>query len=161
MEIEGERRVAAAPEAVWAALVDPAALARLIPGCETMTGDVASGYALTVARRVAGADIRMTGRFALSEVEPARGCLLTGAGEAGGAGGASGTCRIALTPEGGGTRLGWRIRFETTGKLAAVPDFVATMAARRVGEGFVERFAAAVEGREPAARGWLGRLIGS
>lgn len=161
MQIAGSARIAAAPDAVWAALIDPAFLSRLIPGCERMSGSVEEGYAVTAARSVAGAEIRMTGRFALSEVQPGRGCLLTGSGEAAGAGGAHGTCRIALAPDGAGTRLSWDISAGTEGRLAKLPDFVVSMAARKVADGFVARFAAALEGREPAARtGLLGRLRG-
>lgn len=161
MELTGERIVAAPPEAVWAALVDPAVLRPLIPGCETMAGDPERGYDITVARGLGGMQVRMTGRFVLSEVEPGRGCLLRGGGEAGGVGEASGSARIRLSPEGEGTRLSWEIGAELGGKLAALPDFIVGMAARKVAEGFVERFSAAVEGREPAPRkGWLGRIAG-
>jgi carbon monoxide dehydrogenase subunit G len=126
-----------------------------------MTGSVETGYEVTAVRSVAGAEMRMTGRFALSEVRPGRGCLLTGSGEAAGAGGARGTCRVALAPDGAGTRLSWDIAAETEGRLARLPYFVVSMAARKVADGFVARFAAALEGREPAPRtGLLGRLWG-
>ena len=161
MEMSGDKLVAAPPAAVWAALIDPEFLKALIPGCESMTGDPASGYDITVRRAVGGMSARMTGRFDLTDLRPAEGCLLTGHGRAGGAGEASGSCRIRLAPEGAGTRLSWQIAAETGGRLASIPDFIVTMAARKVADGFVERFAAALEGRDPAARkGWLGRITG-
>jgi carbon monoxide dehydrogenase subunit G len=161
MELTGEKTIDAPPEAVWDALIDPAFLSRLIPGCEAMTGSPERGYDITVARKVGSMEARMTGRFALSEVVPGRGCFLSGAGEAGAVGNAKGTARIRLLPEGDGTRLGWNISAELSGKLAAVPEFLVNMAARKVADGFVERFGAAIEGREPGARkGWLGKLSG-
>jgi carbon monoxide dehydrogenase subunit G len=161
MELTGEKIIAAPPDAVWAALVDPAFLSRLIPGCETMTGSPERGYDITVARSVGGLEARMTGRFTMSEVSPGRGCLLAGAGEAGVVGDARGTARIRLRPDGEGTRLGWDITAELGGKLSKVPDFMVAMAARKVADGFVERFGAAIEGRDAAGRkGWLGKLAG-
>lgn len=161
MELTGDKAIAARPDAVWAALTDPAFLGRLIPGCETMTGSPEGGYDLTVARSVGGLEARMTGRFTMSEAEPGGGCLLAGGGEAGGAGSARGTARIRLAPEGEGTRLSWDIAAELGGRLAAVPDFLVTMAARKVADGFVERFSAAIEGREPEKRkGWFGGIVG-
>ena len=160
MELTGNKAIAAAPAAVWAALVDPAFLRTLIPGCESMSGSPEAGYEITVARSLGGMEARMSGRFAMSEVEPGRGCLLTGGGNGGAAGEARGTARIRLAPEGEGTRLSWDIRAELGGRLAALPDFLVGMAARKVADGFAERFAAAIEGRAPARKGWLGAITG-
>ena len=37
MKISGSNTLAASPEQVWAAIMDPAVLARCIPGCESLT----------------------------------------------------------------------------------------------------------------------------
>ena len=160
MDLTGEKLIAAPPEAVWAALTDPEFLSRLIPGCETMTGSPETGYDITVARSVGGMTARLSGRFDMTEVVPARGCLLTGEGRGGAAGLAKGTARIGLRPEGVGTCLSWDIRAELGGKLAALPGFVVNMAARKVADGFVERFTAAIEARPGGKTGWLGRIVG-
>ena len=161
MELTGERIVAAPPEAVWAALIDPVFLKRLIPGCESMTGSPERGYDVTVVRSVGGLEARMTGRFTMADVVPARGCLLSGAGEAGAVGDARGTARIRLAPARDETLLSWDIRADLGGKLAAVPEFLVTMAARKVADGFVERFKTAIEGKAPEPRkGWLGKMGG-
>ena len=57
MNLKGEETFAASPEAVWAALTDPAVLHPLIPGCETMTGNPGDGYDVTATRSVAGPGI--------------------------------------------------------------------------------------------------------
>jgi carbon monoxide dehydrogenase subunit G len=161
MELTGEKLIAAPPETVWAALVDPAFLSRLIPGCETMSGSPDSGYDITVARSVGSMTARLSGRFDMTEVVPARGCLLTGEGRGGAAGLAKGTARIALRPEGNGTCLSWNIQAELGGKLASLPNFVVNMAARKVADGFVERFTAAIEERPAEKKNWLGRIVKS
>ncbi len=103
----------------------------------------------------------MTGRFSMAEVVPGRGCLLRGAGEAGSVGDARGTARIRLAPAEEQTLLSWNIGAELGGKLAAVPEFLVSMAARKVADGFVERFKAAIEGTEPERKkGWLGKIGG-
>jgi uncharacterized protein len=161
MQLTGEKSIAATPEAVWTALIDPEFLKALIPGCESMTGSPETGYDITVARQVGGITARLTGFFDLSEVEPGRGCVLSGGGSGGGAGHAKGTARIRLAPEGEGTRLTWDIAAELGGKLSSLPGFVVKLAAQKVADGFVERFAAAIEGRPVAKKGWLGRIKGS
>lgn len=161
MQLSGEKDIAAAPEAVWDALVDPEFLKALIPGCESMTGDPESGYDITVARNVGGMTARLTGFFDLSEVEPAKGCILSGGGSGGGAGHAKGTARIRLRPEGEGTRLSWDIAAELGGKLGSLPGFVVKLAAQKMADGFVERFAAAIEKRPVQKKGWLGRIAKS
>ena len=160
MELSGDKVIAAPPEAVWAALIDPEFLGQLIPGCESMSGSPETGYDITVARSVGSMTARLSGRFDLTEIEPARGCLLTGEGRGGAAGLAKGTARIGLRPEGEGTRLSWDVGAELGGKLASLPNFVVSMAARKVADGFVERFTASIEGRKPGKKGWLGRLKG-
>jgi len=162
MQLTGDKAIAAPPEAVWTALIDPEFLKTLIPGCESMTGSPETGYDITVARQVGGMTARLTGFFDLSEVEPDRGCVLSGGGSGGGAGHAKGTARIRLTPEGEGTRLSWGVVAELGGKLASLPGFVVRIAAQKVADGFVERFAAAIEKRPVAKKkGWLGRIGGN
>jgi len=160
MDLTGETTIAAPPERVWAALIDPALLASLIPGCESMTGNPAEGYAITASRGVGSMTARLSGRIDLTEADPPRGCRLVAQGTGGAAGLARGTARIRLDPVAAGTRLSWTVRAEVGGRLAALPGIIVSAAARRVADGFVGRFKAAVEGTPPPARGWLGRLIG-
>ncbi|TNC50818.1 carbon monoxide dehydrogenase [Rubellimicrobium rubrum] len=159
MKLTGEKFLAVPADRVWAALIDPDFLGTLIPGCESMTGSPETGYDITVQRSVGGMSARLSGRFDLTDLEPGRGCLLAGEGRAAAAGLAKGTARIRLLPEGEGTRLTWDIDAELGGKLAKLPDFVVVMAARKVADGFVERFAAAIESRPQQAKGWFGRIV--
>ena len=160
MQLTGVKIIAATPEVVWAALIDPEFLKALIPGCESMTGSPEAGYDVTVARQVGGMTARLTGFFDLFEVEPGRGCVLSGGGSGGAAGHAKGTAHIRLAPEGEGTRLGWDISAELGGKLSSLPGFVVKIAAQKVADGFVERFTAAIEKRPVEKKGWLGRIVG-
>lgn len=161
MKLSGEETIAAPPAAVWAALIDPVVLGRLIPGCESMTGSPATGYDVVAGRRVAGAELRLTGRVDMANVRAGEATDLVASGSGGAAGGARGTARIRLAPEGGGTRLGWDLDAEVEGALARLPGFAVRLAAGAIAEGFLHRFKAAVEGVDPPPRrGLLGRLVG-
>lgn len=161
MKLTGQESIAAPPSAVWAALIDPEVLRRLIPGCETMTGSPEAGYDIAVARTVGSLEVRLTGRVDLTDPRPGESVDLVASGSGGSVGGARGTGRIRLVSEGQGTSLSYDLEAETEGPLTRLPDFVVRMAAGRVAEGFLRRFKAAVEGVEPAPRkGFLGRLVG-
>lgn len=160
MNLFGEEIFSAPPAAVYAALLDPEVLRPLIPGCESLSGSPATGYDIAAARRVAGAEMRLTGRVDMEDVRPAEGFLLRASGSGGAAGGARGTARIRLVPQGAGTRLVWDIDAGVEGALARLPEFVLRLAASKMAEGFVRRFKAALEGGGPPRRGLLGRLVG-
>ena len=160
MKLAGKDTIAAPPAAVWAALIDPMALRPLIPGCESLTGSPEAGYDIVAARKVGGAELRLTGRVDMEDVRPPGGFDLRAHGSGGAAGGARGRARIRLVPDGEGTRLGWDIDAVVEGALGRIPEFVLRIAAGRMAEGFVRRFKAAVEGAPPPRRGLLGRLVG-
>lgn len=150
MKLSGEERIGASPAAVWAALIDPEVLAPLIPGCESMSGSPAMGYDLAASRSVAGLEVRLTGRVDLTASRPGEGCDLVASGSGGKAGGARGTARIRLQPDGEGTRLRYELDASVEGALSRIPGFVLRIAAGRVAEGFMGRFKAAVEAKGPS-----------
>jgi carbon monoxide dehydrogenase subunit G len=149
MNLRGEVVVAAGPEAVWAGLTDAALLGRLVPGCESFTGDMARGYAVVAARQVGGLTVRLAGRIDLHEVEPGRGCRVRAAGEGLGVGRAGGEGRVRLRPEGAGTRLSYEAEARLSGPLGRVPGFVVRLVAQRVVDAFFVRFDAALAAARP------------
>ena len=52
MELKGEYRIPAPREQVWAMLNDPAVLRECIPGCESLEGNPAEGFAARVTTKV-------------------------------------------------------------------------------------------------------------
>ena len=53
MKISGSNTLAASPEQVWAAIMDPAVLARCIPGCESLTPTGPHSHSMRVTAGVA------------------------------------------------------------------------------------------------------------
>ena len=52
MQLADSRFIAASPEQVWTAILDPEVLKACIPGCESMTGSVDEGYEAVVVQKV-------------------------------------------------------------------------------------------------------------
>ena len=75
----GSLTVAVAPELVWRALLDPAVLARTIPGCHKLDEVGPNDYRADVSLGVGVIKGRFTARVTLSDLDPPRGAMLSGA----------------------------------------------------------------------------------
>jgi carbon monoxide dehydrogenase subunit G len=145
MEITQTRMVPAAPERVWAALVDPEVLKSCIPGCETFerTGD--NTYKATVAAKVGPVAARFAGTMELADVVAPTGYTLKFQGQGGAAGFANGSARVGLAPaEGGQTALTYAVKAQVGGKLAQIGSRLVDGAAAKLADDFFARFAAAL-----------------
>lgn len=153
MRMAGQALIGAGPEVVWAGLTDPVLLARLIPGCEAMTGSADEGFSITVAQGVGALRARLAGRLDLSDVAPGQGCLIAGRGTGGAAGLAEGTARIRLLADGRGTRLCYEVDARLGGGLARLPTILVRSVAGRMVDAFFDRLRAEIEGGPRARRG--------
>jgi uncharacterized protein len=77
MKIEGAYTINAPRETVWHALLDPAVLAKVIPGCEKLTAIGENRYTAVVKAGVGAIKGTFTSEFAISEIEPLQGYTLT------------------------------------------------------------------------------------
>lgn len=155
---EGETVVAVAPEKVWQVLLDPVALAAVVPGCkrldvvapEHFKGDVELGVG--IVKGLFAADVK------LSDLDPPRALRL--AGSATGTLGASrGEGVVTLTPEGEGTRVRYVFGIDLSGKVAAVGGRMIEGAARVLIGEFFKRLARRAEPQGSAEpRGAWSRL---
>jgi hypothetical protein len=78
MQMQGERKIAATREKVWAALNAPAVLKASIPGCEALDGTVSEGMTATAAFRVGPISARFSGKVIFTEVDPPNGYVMAG-----------------------------------------------------------------------------------
>jgi carbon monoxide dehydrogenase subunit G len=119
MEIDGEQRIAAAREKVWAALNDVQVLRHCIPGCDSLERASENVLDGTVTAKVGPVKARFGGRVTLSDIDPPNGYTLSGEGK-GPAGFAKGEATVRLREDGGETVLSYTAKAQVGGKLAQV-----------------------------------------
>ncbi|WP_338663132.1 SRPBCC domain-containing protein [Pararoseomonas sp. SCSIO 73927] len=105
LRAEGRIPLRAVPTAVRAAILDPAVLARIIPGAERVAGDGEGGYTAVLGLGVG--PFRGRQAVALRAEDGAGGLAVSGRAD-GPFGSGTATGRIDLLPEAGGTLLCWR-----------------------------------------------------
>ena len=146
MQIAGEQKIEAAPEAVWAALNDAEALRRSIPGCETLMRTGANEFTGAVRAKVGPVSATFKGKVELTDLDPPHGYTLTGRGQGGAAGFAKGDAKVRLVADGEGTRLTYVATVDVGGKLASVGGRLIESVSRRMADDFFGRFSKVVTG---------------
>jgi 2-furoyl-CoA dehydrogenase large subunit len=109
----------ASPEAIFAVLLDPQALARVIPGCHALEASAPNQYRADVTVGVGMIKARFEARIGLSDIDAPHRLRLAGAGLSP-LGSARGNGLVELTPTAGGTRLSYDYEAQVSGKVAAV-----------------------------------------
>lgn len=156
----GEVTVPAPPEQVWAVLLDPRALAALLPGCEALERVSDNAYRARLSLGIGPVRGRYEAEVRLFDLEPPRALKLAGEG-LGALGSARGEGSIALAATAGGTRVAYRYSVAIAGKVAAVGGRMLDGAARILIAQFFERLIARAGGPAPARSRWqwLRRLL--
>jgi carbon monoxide dehydrogenase subunit G len=154
MKMTGTRTIAAPPEAVWDALLDPEVLRDCVPGCKAMSGSADEGFEATVTQKVGPVKATFTGKVEITDRMPPDSLRLEGSGKGGPAGFASGGASVRMAPSGAGTELSYDVDAKVGGKIAQLGSRVVDAFAARMADQFFERFQARVEGgpaSEPTA----------
>ncbi len=141
MEFTGEYRIPAPREEVWAALNDPEVLKRCIPGCETLEQISETELEASVTAKVGPVKAKFTGKVTLSDLDPPAGYTITGEGQGGVAGFASGSARVELAEDGAETVLTYRAQATVGGKLAQIGSRLIDGTARKMADEFFTAFA--------------------
>lgn len=140
MELNGDILIAAPREKVWAALNDPAVLARCIPGCESMEATSDTERTARVAVKVGPVRARFSGHIRLQDVRPGEGCTLQFEGSGGAAGMAKGQSSVSLADEDNATRLRYTTQASVGGKLGQVGGRMIDAAAKQMADQFFSAF---------------------
>ena len=141
MELKGEYRIPAAREQVWAMLNDPAVLRECIPGCESLEGSAADGFAARVTTKVGPVKATFNGQVTLSNVRPPESYTISGEGKGGVAGFAKGGADVHLAPDGSGTLLTYTVNAQVGGKLAQLGARLIDSTAKKLADQFFSSFA--------------------
>src|SRR5439155_10133511 len=153
MELTSSRTVPASVEKTWAALNDPETLKACIPGCESIEQVSDTEFKVAMTARVGPVSAKFTGRIVLSDIVPPTSYKMSFEGQGGAAGFARGGARVALTPDGSGTRIEYTVNAQVGGKLAQIGSRLVDGAAAKVADDyfacFVERLGGAADAAEP------------
>ena len=119
MKIEGSNDIPAPRERVWKALLDPATLARVIPGCEGLDEIGPGEYKAKMKVGVAAIKGSFDGKVRLFDLEPPNRYKMALEGS-GGPGFVRGEAGMALSDIEGGTRVSYRADVQVGGLIASV-----------------------------------------
>lgn len=146
MQMTDSRTIAASPEEVWAAILDPEVLKACVPGCTEMSGSADEGFEATVVQKVGPVKATFKGTVVLSDMVPGQSLTLTGEGKGGAAGFAKGGADVRLVPVEGGTELHYDVDAKVGGKLAQLGSRIIDGFAKKMADQFFSNFQSAVEG---------------
>lgn len=150
MEIKGENLIAATQAQVWAGLNDPEVLRQSIPGCESLEKIGDDRFKATVVTRIGPISARFNGEVELADLQPPDSYTIVGSGSAGAMGSARGKAYVALTPEGTGTRLAYRVDADVTGRIAQLGGRLIESTAGMLAGQFFAKFTKVVGGTTSA-----------
>lgn len=151
MDLDGEQRIAAPRDTVWAALNDLEILKRSIPGCESLERTSDTTMAATAMIKVGPVSARFAGQVSLSELDPPNGYRIEGEGQGGAAGFAKGGASVRLEADGEETLLRYTVTAQVGGKLSQLGGRLITATARQMSAAFFQRFAEEIAERTAPA----------
>ena len=171
MKLAEERHVAADPAVVWAAMLNPEVLLRCVPGCESLTGNLAFGFEAVVVQKVGPVTARFAGKVTFSDIVAGQSLRIAGQGQGGVAGFAKGGANVTITAVEGGTLLAYEVDASVGGKIAQLGSRIIDGFAKMMAGQFFDRFQNAIEAPDPAEvaqpaaeagakKGWFRRLVG-
>lgn len=152
MHMSGEQRIAAPRSAVWAALNDPAVLARCIPGCQSLAKEADDRFAAIAEVKIGPIGARFKGLVQLSDIDAPNGYTITGSGSGGVAGSAKGGAKVRLADApGGGTLVSYEVEAEVGGRMAQLGGPIIDATAKNLAGKFFATFGQVVSGAQTPA----------
>ena len=140
MELTSSRTVPASVEKTWAALNDPETLKACIPGCESIERVSDTEFRVAMTARVGPVSAKFSGRIVLSDIVSPTSYKISFEGQGGAAGFARGAAKVALTPDGSGTRIEYNVNAQVGGKLAQIGSRLVDGAAAKIADDFFACF---------------------
>ncbi len=144
MAIEGEYRIGAPRQAVWAALNDVEVLKACIPGCEALTRQSETEIDGRIQAQLGPIRASFGTRLTLSDMVAPVGYTITGEGKAA-VGFGKGAAKVELVDDAGGTLLKYSATMQLGGKLAQLGSRLVEAATRQLADQFFDAFAKHVD----------------
>ncbi|MBI2948222.1 MAG: carbon monoxide dehydrogenase subunit G [Verrucomicrobia bacterium] len=144
MNIQGTCSIPAPPARVFEALINPAVLQRVIPGCEKLEKTGADEYNAHLKIGIASVKGSYVGKVKLTDQQPPHKFTLHMEGK-GAPGFVKGSSVIELKEEGSGTKLSYTASVQVGGLIAAVGSRVVEAAAKKLAGDFFQKFSQVIE----------------
>ena len=159
MEMSNDRTIPAPPDAVWAALNDPAVLKDSLPGCESLERVDDATYKAAMAAKIGPVSARFNGTMRITDSTPPTGYTLRFEGQ-GAAGFANGEARVTLAPAAGNaTLLHYDVKAQVGGKIAQIGSRLIDGAAAKLADDFFARFSERLAPPTPATVEEAGEVV--
>jgi hypothetical protein len=140
MDMNGEERIAASRDSVWAALNNPDILKQCIPGCETLEMKSPTELAATVKIKIGPVSASFKGDVTLGNMNPPESYTISGEGSGGIAGFAKGGADVSLRQDGADTILSYTVKAQIGGKLAMLGSRLIDSSAKKLAGQFFQEF---------------------
>ena len=144
MDLTGEHRINAPRAVVWAGLNDPDTLRQSIDAVEEINKVSDTEFDALAVVKVGPVKAKFKGKVTLSDLDPPNGYKITGQGDGGVAGFATGGATVKLEPKDGGTLLIYTVEAQIGGKLAQLGQRLVNGAAKKLADDFFQKFATTV-----------------
>ena len=157
MKMSGSQVINAPREAVWKALNNPKILQQCIPGCESIVASSPTQMSAKVVLKIGPVTASFTGAVTLSDIKAPESYRISGKGEGGLAGFASGGASIKLTANSPNeTVMEYDVDAQVGGKIAMLGSRLVDATAESLAQQFFEKFATVVKksatATKPAAK---------
>ena len=150
MKMNGEIRVPTDRETVWRALNDPEVLKECLPGCQEIEKTSETEMTATLVIKVGPVKATFAGGVTLSDLDPPNGYTISGQGQGGAAGFASGEAKVRLVADGGETVVHYDVDAKVGGKLAQIGSRLIDSTSKKLSKQFFDSLAEKLGGGEEA-----------
>jgi uncharacterized protein len=142
MKMSGSQIIHAPRPVVWKGLNDPKILQQSIPGCETIDAASPTEMSAKVVLKIGPVKAAFKGAVTLSDINAPESYRISGKGEGGLAGFASGGATVKLTENGAAeTLMEYDVDAQVGGKIAMLGSRLIDSTARSLAEQFFTKFA--------------------
>ena len=143
MKMNGSQVIDASRETVWKGLNDPHILQQCIPGCSKIETTSPTEMKATVVVKVGPVKASFSGEVTLSDLKPPESYRISGKGQGGFAGFASGGATVKLTAlSPGQTQMDYSVDAQVGGKLAMLGSRLIDSTAQSLAGKFFSKFGA-------------------
>ena len=146
MKMSGSQVIDAPRDAVWKGLNDPKVLQQCIPGCESIVASSPTQMSAKVVLKIGPVKAAFKGSVTLSDIKAPESYRISGKGEGGFAGFASGGATVKLTATSPSeTLMEYDVDAQVGGKIAMLGSRLVDSTAQSLANQFFDKFAAVVK----------------